>query len=67
MKKTKQEELVIEKPIDIINKYYKLFLTCGSALCIIILYIIAYFYRNLYFYFFPHLPYGFLLDFYQHI
>ena len=43
MKKTKQEELVIEKPIDIINKYYKLFLTCGSTLCIVILYILRFF------------------------
>lgn len=43
MKKTKKDEVLIEKPIDIINKYYKLFITCSSALCIVILYILRFF------------------------
>lgn len=43
MKKTNKDELLIEKPIEVINKYYKLFIACGSALCIVILYILRFF------------------------
>ena len=43
MKKTNKDEILIEKPIEIINKYYKLFIACGSALCIVILYILRFF------------------------
>lgn len=43
MKKEKKDELFFEKPIDFINKYYKLFIACGSALCIVVLYILRFF------------------------